>query len=64
MYSNICMVDQFKNDKYSTNAVLKKLKMTVSTMIMEIYNDSIYNGLGIIAFNSDYIKGVLKCVEL
>ena len=34
----------------------KKLKMTVSMIIMEIYNDSIYNGLGIINFNSDYIN--------
>ena len=50
------MVDQFKNDKYSANVVLKKLKMTISMIIMEIYNDSIYNGLGIIQFNSNYIK--------
>ena len=26
-------------------------------IIMEIYNDIIYNGLGIIKVNSNYIKG-------
>ena len=45
-------MDWFKNDNYSANAVLKKLKITVSMIIMEIYN-----GLGIIKFNSDCIKG-------
>ena len=40
IYSNIA-VNWFKNNKYSANEVLKKLKMTVSRIIMEIYNDSI-----------------------
>ena len=31
--------------------------MTVALIIMEIYSNSIYNGLGIIKFNSNYIKG-------
>ena len=53
----------FKIDKYSANVVLKKLKMTFSMIIMEIYNDSIYNGLIIIKFNSNYIKGP-EMVEL
>ena len=57
------MVDWFKNDKYSINAVLKKLKMTVSMIIMKIYNDSIYNSLEIIKFNSNCIKGP-EMVEL
>ena len=51
-YTVIYMVNQFKNDKYSANMVLKKLKMIVSMIIMEIYNNNIYNGLGIIKFNS------------
>ena len=42
------MVDQFKNDKYIANAVLKKLKMTVSMIIMKMYKDGIYDGLEII----------------
>ena len=57
------MVDQFKNDKYNAYVVLKKLKMTASMIIMEIYNDSIYNGLAIIKFNSNYITGP-EMVEL
>ena len=31
--------------------------MTVSMIITVIYNDIIYNGLVIIKFNSNYIKG-------
>ena len=57
------MVDKFKNDKYNANMVLKKIKMIVSMIIMEIYNDCIYDGLEIITFNSDCIKGPEK-VEL
>ena len=36
----ICMVEWFKNDKYSVNMVLEKLKMTVSMIIAKIYIDS------------------------
>ena len=50
-------MDWFKNDNYSPNAVLKRLKMTVSMINLEIYNDILYNGLGIIKFNSNYMKG-------
>ena len=42
------MVEQFYNNKYSVNAVLKKLKTTVSMIIMKVYNDSIYDGLEMI----------------
>ena len=55
----ICMVEQFKNDKYSVNAVLEKLKMTVSMIIVKMYNDSIMMVLKWLKFNSGDIK-VLK----
>ena len=59
----ICAMEQFENNRYSVNVVLKRLKMTISTIIMVIYDDIIYNGLVIITFNSNYIKGPEK-IEL
>ena len=59
----IYLVEQFENYKYRVNVVLKRLKMTILTIIVEIYNYMMYNGLVIIKFNSDNTKGP-KIIEL
>ena len=56
-------MEQFKNDKYSVNTVLEKLRMTVSMITMKIYKDSIMTVLKSLKFNSSEIKG-LEMVEL
>ena len=59
----IYAVKKFEHYKYRLNMVLKRLQMTISIIIVGIYNYMMYKGLVIIKFNSDYTKGP-EIVEL